>query len=192
MSVKKRITSIAMGVMLAGSIAVTVFGGSAYAANSTNEEFRFWATGKCLDVATQDHTWLQTWNCTGGDEQSWITSDLGEASPGHAIWRFYNVGSGKCLTSIFVQPGSETFHTNQIPMEPCDGGALQMWVQIEADNPVFPPNGWYQVLKNLLTGYCLEVGTSPNANPVNGTGVGIGTCRTGNIAQRFKIPMVFQ
>ncbi len=111
-------------------------------------------SGRCLDVpnASQtDGTYLQVWDCSGGTNQQWTSTDA----------NLLTVYGNKCLDV----PGHATTAGTRVHIWSCHGGANQQW-RVNSDGTIV----------GVESGLCLEVAGSGTAN---GSAVQIATCNGG-------------
>lgn len=111
-------------------------------------------SGRCLDVpgASQtDGTYLQLYDCWGGTNQQWTSTDSGQLT----------VFGNKCLDV----PGHATTAGTRVQIWGCSGGANQQW-RVNSDGTIV----------GVESGLCLEAAGSGTAN---GTAVRIWTCDGG-------------
>lgn len=133
---------------------------------------------KCLDNATDEPLRLQIWKCTGGSEQQWQTVWYFDADYYHnGTFQLQNRWEGHCMTVPrpddfvpIVRMGACFYYTY-----------TQFWRVYYANNA---GNGWYQVIQNLYTGWCLELSDNSSAN---GTLLHLAYCDANNPAQQWQI-----
>ncbi|MFI2207244.1 non-reducing end alpha-L-arabinofuranosidase family hydrolase, partial [Streptomyces sp. NPDC020192] len=148
-----------LSVVLAAAVAAlvtlmaTLVAGPAHAA--TSGALRGAGSGRCLDVpnASQtDGTYLQIWDCSGGSNQQWTSTDSNQLT----------VYGNKCLDV----PGHATTAGTRVQIWTCTGGANQQW-RVNSDGTIV----------GVESGLCLDVTGSGTAN---GTSVEIWTCNGGS------------
>ncbi|MCQ9177890.1 ricin-type beta-trefoil lectin domain protein, partial [Streptomyces sp. IBSBF 2953] len=112
-------------------------------------------SGRCLDVSNASQTDganLQIWDCSGGANQQWTSTDNGRLT----------VYGTKCLDV----PGHATASGTRLVIWACNGGANQQW-QVNSDGTVV----------GVESGLCLSV---TGAGTANTTAVEISTCNGGS------------
>ncbi|MFE0812998.1 non-reducing end alpha-L-arabinofuranosidase family hydrolase [Streptomyces sp. NPDC058848] len=112
-------------------------------------------SNRCLDVlggSQADGTLLQIYDCWGGSNQQWTSTDSGRLT----------VYGDKCLDV----PGHATAPGTRVQIWTCSGGANQQW-RVNSDGTVV----------GVESGLCLEAAGSGTAN---GTAVQIGRCGGGS------------
>ncbi|MEU0797625.1 non-reducing end alpha-L-arabinofuranosidase family hydrolase [Amycolatopsis sp. NPDC005961] len=153
-SSSRRIAALAAAVTVAAAVATGVTLGAGPALADVTGALHGVGSGRCLDVpnANQaDGTSLQIYDCSGGANQQWTSTNAGQLT----------VFGGKCLDV----PGGATAGT-RVQIWTCHGGANQQW-RIGSDGTVVA----------VQTGLCLDV---TGAATANGTAVGLWTCNGGS------------
>ncbi|MFF4381256.1 non-reducing end alpha-L-arabinofuranosidase family hydrolase [Kitasatospora sp. NPDC001547] len=126
---------------------------------ATTGAVRGTASGRCLDVpgaSRTDGTNLQIYDCWGGANQQWTSTDSGQLT----------VYGDKCLEA----PGHATTAGTRVAIRGCGGGADQQW-RVNADGTIV----------GVESGLCLDVSGGGTAN---GTAVQLWNC-TGAANQRW-------
>ncbi|GAA2113726.1 non-reducing end alpha-L-arabinofuranosidase family hydrolase [Streptomyces synnematoformans] len=155
-SLRRRRRSVVLGAVLAmlvGSVSPALVANPAQAA--TSGSLRSVANDRCLDVpnASQTNgTYLQIWDCWGGDNQQWTLTDDGRLT----------VYGDKCLDV----PGHATEPGTRVQIWDCHGDANQRW-RVNSDDTVV----------GVESGLCLDLRDGGTAN---GTAVQLGTCNGGS------------
>ncbi|WP_329048675.1 non-reducing end alpha-L-arabinofuranosidase family hydrolase [Amycolatopsis sp. NBC_01488] len=150
----RRLSLIAL-LIAAMTIAVTVVLGTEAAQADVTGALRGVGSGRCLDVSNasqNDGSSVQVYDCSGGANQQWTSTDSGEL----------RVYGGKCLD---VPAGATTAGT-RLQIWTCHGGANQQW-RVNADGTVV----------GVQSGLCLDV---TGAGTANGTAVELWTCTGGS------------
>ncbi|MFJ6385707.1 non-reducing end alpha-L-arabinofuranosidase family hydrolase [Kitasatospora sp. NPDC092039] len=126
---------------------------------ATTGAVRGTASGRCLDVpgaVRTDGTNLQIYDCWGGANQQWTSTDSGQLT----------VYGDKCLDV----PGHATTPGTKVQIRGCSGGANQQW-RVNSDGTIV----------GVESGLCLDVS---GGGTVNGTPVQLWNC-TGAANQRW-------
>ncbi|MET8487281.1 non-reducing end alpha-L-arabinofuranosidase family hydrolase [Streptomyces tendae] len=124
-------------------------------AAATSGALRGAGSDRCLDVlggSQTDGTLLQMYDCWGGANQQWTSTDTQQLT----------VYGNKCLDV----PGHATAPGTRVQIWSCSGGANQQW-RVNSDGTVV----------GVESGLCLE---AAGAGTANGTAVQIGTCNGGS------------
>jgi Ricin-type beta-trefoil lectin domain len=134
--------------------------------------FRNYGNRKCVDVATENATQVQLWNCTGGAEQQWQTDWVDGAN---LNLQLTNQWTGGCLGV----EGGATSAQARVVSAAC-GQPSTIWHNNYAFNDTRPNHAWHQQLKNVNSGLCLDLQFN---NSANGTPIWLWPCTTGNVSQ---------
>ncbi|GEK03027.1 non-reducing end alpha-L-arabinofuranosidase family hydrolase [Streptomyces sp. NPDC003388] len=146
--------SVALAAVAAALAALAAMLVAAPAQAASSGALRGVGSGRCLDVpgASQtDGTYLQLYDCWGGTNQQWTSTDSGQLT----------VFGNKCLDV----PGHATTAGTRVQIWGCSGGANQQW-RVNSDGTIV----------GVESGLCLEAAGSGTAN---GTAVRIWTCDGG-------------
>ncbi|MFF4965777.1 non-reducing end alpha-L-arabinofuranosidase family hydrolase [Streptomyces sp. NPDC001037] len=150
----RRHPSVALAAVAAALAALAAMLVAAPAQAASSGALRGVGSGRCLDVpgASQtDGTYLQLYDCWGGTNQQWTSTDSGQLT----------VFGNKCLDV----PGHATTAGTRVQIWGCSGGANQQW-RVNSDGTIV----------GVESGLCLEAAGSGTAN---GTAVRIWTCDGG-------------
>ncbi|MGV9417620.1 non-reducing end alpha-L-arabinofuranosidase family hydrolase [Streptomyces sp. NPDC003674] len=150
----RRHPSAALAAVAAALAALAAMLVAAPAQAASSGALRGVGSGRCLDVpgASQtDGTYLQLYDCWGGTNQQWTSTDSGQLT----------VFGNKCLDV----PGHATTAGTRVQIWGCSGGANQQW-RVNSDGTIV----------GVESGLCLEAAGSGTAN---GTAVRIWTCDGG-------------
>ncbi|MFE5401391.1 non-reducing end alpha-L-arabinofuranosidase family hydrolase [Streptomyces sp. NPDC056580] len=150
----RRHPSAALAAVVAALAALAAMLVAAPAQAASSGALRGVGSGRCLDVpgASQtDGTYLQIYDCWGGTNQQWTSTDSGQLT----------VFGSKCLDV----PGHATTAGTRVQIWACSGGANQQW-RVNSDGTIV----------GVESGLCLEATGSGTAN---GTAVRIWTCDGG-------------
>ncbi|MFF3165532.1 non-reducing end alpha-L-arabinofuranosidase family hydrolase [Streptomyces sp. NPDC003273] len=150
----RRHPSVALAAVAAALAALAAMLVAAPAQAASSGALRGVGSGRCLDVpgASQtDGTYLQLYDCWGGTNQQWTSTDSGQLT----------VFGDKCLDV----PGHATTAGTRVQIWGCSGGANQQW-RVNSDGTIV----------GVESGLCLEAAGSGTAN---GTAVRIWTCDGG-------------
>ncbi|WP_445281132.1 non-reducing end alpha-L-arabinofuranosidase family hydrolase [Streptomyces sp. DSM 118148] len=151
---RRRHPSAALAAVVAALAALAAMLVAAPAQAASSGALRGVGSGRCLDVpgASQtDGTYLQLYDCWGGTNQQWTSTDSGQLT----------VFGNKCLDV----PGHATTAGTRVQIWACSGGANQQW-RVNSDGTI----------AGVESGLCLEATGSGTAN---GTAVRIWTCDGG-------------
>ncbi|MDI1456600.1 non-reducing end alpha-L-arabinofuranosidase family hydrolase [Streptomyces sp. ATE26] len=151
---RHRHPSVALAAVAAALAALAAMLVAAPAQAASSGALRGVGSGRCLDVpgASQtDGTYLQLYDCWGGTNQQWTSTDSGQLT----------VFGNKCLDV----PGHATTAGTRVQIWGCSGGANQQW-RVNSDGTIV----------GVESGLCLEAAGSGTAN---GTAVRIWTCDGG-------------
>ncbi|MFF4907273.1 non-reducing end alpha-L-arabinofuranosidase family hydrolase [Streptomyces sp. NPDC001260] len=161
-SFSRRHRSVVLAVLAAlAALAAMLVAVPAQAASSG--ALRGVGSGRCLDVpgaAQTDGTYLQIYDCWGGTNQQWTSTDGNQLT----------VYGNKCLDV----PGHATTAGTRVQIWTCSGGANQQW-RVNSDGTIV----------GVESGLCLEATGSGTAN---GTAVQIWTCNGGNNQKWTGLP----
>ncbi|MGQ4389615.1 non-reducing end alpha-L-arabinofuranosidase family hydrolase [Streptomyces sp. SAS_270] len=148
-----------LSVVFAAAVTVLIALAATLVANpaqaATSGAVRGVGSGRCLDVpnaAQTDGTYLQIWDCSGGTNQQWTSTDSSQLT----------VYGNKCLDV----PGHATTAGTRVQIWTCSGGANQQW-RVNSDGTIV----------GVESGLCLDVTGHGTAN---GTAVEIWTCNGGS------------
>ncbi|MGW5330088.1 non-reducing end alpha-L-arabinofuranosidase family hydrolase [Streptomyces sp. NPDC004014] len=150
----RRHPSVVLAAVAAALAALAAMLVAAPAQAASSGALRGVGSGRCLDVpgASQtDGTYLQLYDCWGGTNQQWTSTDSGQLT----------VFGNKCLDV----PGHATTAGTRVQIWGCSGGANQQW-RVNSDGTIV----------GVESGLCLEAAGSGTAN---GTAVRIWTCDGG-------------
>ncbi|MEV5735245.1 non-reducing end alpha-L-arabinofuranosidase family hydrolase [Streptomyces sp. NPDC052292] len=150
----RRHPSAALAAVAAALAALAAMLVAAPAQAASSGALRGVGSGRCLDVpgASQtDGTYLQLYDCWGGTNQQWTSTDSGQLT----------VFGNKCLDV----PGHATTAGTRVQIWGCSGGTNQQW-RVNSDGTIV----------GVESGLCLEAAGSGTAN---GTAVRIWTCDGG-------------
>ncbi|MFI6116713.1 non-reducing end alpha-L-arabinofuranosidase family hydrolase, partial [Kitasatospora sp. NPDC051164] len=131
------------------ALAAMLVAGPAQAA--TAGAVRGTGSGRCLDVpgaGQTDGTFLQIWDCTGGTNQQWTSTDSNQLT----------VYGNKCLDV----PGHATTAGTRVEIWSCSGAANQQW-RVNSDGTIV----------GVESGLCLDVS---GAGTADGTAVQLWNC----------------
>ena len=162
------VTSIALTVVMSDT------------AQASTMEFKSEATGKCIDVKSEDVPWnaqVQQWSCTGTPEQNWTMHSVGRNSNGQSVVTLEDNRTLGCMTiawSAMFQSGANVRETPCTPW--ISNFDNQKWVLMEVpfDTKIF-------TFVQFESGLCLDL---RGASGDNGARIQQYTCN-GTSAQRW-------
>jgi hypothetical protein len=150
---KRRGIFMLLAATLLGTLATTAASIPAQA-SSPYHEIPNYVNRHCIDVRTEDNTFVQLWSCTGGSEQ--LFNDVLVNVGGTDYFEFVNARTGYCLgTDASFSVGLQAMSY------PCGTDDSQYWSVSYANNT---GSGWYQVLLNKYSGLCLDLAGNSSAN----------------------------
>lgn len=161
------------------SIALTVVT-SGIAQASTAMELKSEATGKCIDVKSEDVPWnaqVQQWSCSGTPEQNWTMHSVGQNSNGKPVVTLEDHRTRGCMTIAWSAMFQSGANVRETPCTPWNSNFdNQKWVLMEVpfDTNIF-------TFVQFESGMCLDLRGSSGDN---GAHIQQYTCN-GTAAQRW-------
>jgi len=103
--------------------------------------------GKCLDVALENDTTVQLWDCNGGQQQNW---NYGAIPPFPGAIQITSWHTGKCLDARNLTAGTAVL------VLPCTQAPSQLWLP--------STTGDLGTLVNVASGMCLDLRNNDHSN----------------------------